>query len=144
MDTFTSSASAGSVVVSADPLRLAVSAYLARFKGISREHTCSDLNAFFTWCAARGVEPLAAQRTDLELFVRWMQETLRFKPSTVARRTSVVAGFYRTCVIDGVLDHSPAEYVRRPTVPPESPTLGLTHLQVRGDADRRPGIAEHQ
>jgi integrase len=40
-----------------------------------------------------------------------------------------VAGFYRTCVIDGVLDHSPAEHVRRPIVPPESPTLGLTHLQ---------------
>jgi integrase/recombinase XerD len=42
---------------------------------------------------------------------------------------SVVAGFYRTCVIDGVLEHSPAEYVRRPTVPAESPTLGLSHLQ---------------
>jgi len=106
-----------------------VSAYLARFKGVSREHTCSDLNTFVIWCTERGIEPLAAQRTDLELFVRWMQETRRFKPSTVARRTSVVAGFYRTCVIDGVLDHSPAEYVRRPTVPAESPTLGLTHLQ---------------
>ena len=32
-------------------------------------------------------------------------------------------------VIDGRLDHSPAEYLRRPTVPAESPTLGLTHLQ---------------
>ncbi|MFC5267230.1 tyrosine-type recombinase/integrase [Kribbella qitaiheensis] len=42
---------------------------------------------------------------------------------------SVVAGFYRTCVIDGVLEHSPTEYVRRPHVPAESPTLGLTHLQ---------------
>jgi hypothetical protein len=102
---------------------------LARFKGISREQTSSDLNVFFTWCAERGVEPLAAQRTDLELFVRWMQETRRFKPSTVARRTSVLAGFYRTCVIDGVLDHSPAEHVRRPTVPPESPTLGPDPLQ---------------
>jgi site-specific recombinase XerD len=40
-----------------------------------------------------------------------------------------VAGFYRTCVIDGLLEHSPAEHVRRPRVPPESPTLGLTHLQ---------------
>lgn len=49
--------------------------------------------------------------------------------STVSRRLSVVAGFYRTCVIDGVLEHSPADYVRRPSVPPESPTLGLTHLQ---------------
>jgi integrase/recombinase XerD len=39
------------------------------------------------------------------------------------------AGFYRTAVIDGLLDASPAEHVRRPVVPPESPTLGLTHLQ---------------
>ncbi len=47
----------------------------------------------------------------------------------MSRRLSVVASFYRTCVIDGVLEHSPADYVHRPTVPPESPTLGLTHLQ---------------
>ena len=42
---------------------------------------------------------------------------------------SVVAGFYRTCVIDGVREHSPVEYVRRPHVPAESPTFGLMHLQ---------------
>jgi integrase len=35
----------------------------------------------------------------------------------------------RTCVIDGLLEHSPAEHVRRPSVPAESPTLGFTHLQ---------------
>ena len=58
-----------------------------------------------------------------------MQEIRRYKPSTVSRRFSVVAGFYRTCVIDGVLEHSPAEHVRRPSVPAESPTLGFTHLQ---------------
>ena len=27
------------------------------------------------------------------------------------------------------MEHSPAEHVRRPSVPPESPTLGFTHLQ---------------
>jgi integrase/recombinase XerD len=32
-------------------------------------------------------------------------------------------------VIDGILEHSPADHVRRPNVPPESPTLGLSHLQ---------------
>jgi site-specific recombinase XerD len=58
-----------------------------------------------------------------------MQEVRRFKPSTVSRRFSVAAGFYRTCVIDGTLEHSPAEHVRRPAVPTESPTLGFTHLQ---------------
>jgi integrase/recombinase XerD len=52
-----------------------------------------------------------------------------FKPSTVSRRFSVTAGFYRTCVIDGLLEHSPAEHVRRPSVPPESPTVGFTRLQ---------------
>ena len=34
-----------------------------------------------------------------------------------------------TCVIDGLLGHSSAEHVRRPSVPTESPTLGFTHLQ---------------
>jgi len=112
-----------------DQLRRAVSAYLARFKGSSREHTESDLRCYLTWCAERGLDPLAAQRPHLELYIRWMQETRRFKPSTISRRFSVTAGFYRTSAIDGVLEHSPAEHVRRPTVPAESPTLGFTHLQ---------------
>lgn len=71
---------------------------------------------------------LSASRAHIELYLRRMQETRGFRPSTVSRRPSVVAGFYRIRVIDGVLEHSPVEYVRRPTVPPESPTLGLTHL----------------
>jgi integrase/recombinase XerD len=58
-----------------------------------------------------------------------MEEQRRYRPATVSRRLSIIIGFYRCCVIDGVIDHSPADYVRRPHVPPESPTLGLTHLQ---------------
>jgi site-specific recombinase XerD len=112
-----------------DQLRLAVAAYLARFKGSSRYHTASDLRSYLAWCTERGLDPLAARRPHLELYIRWMQEIRRFKPSTVSRRFSVVAGFYRTCVIDGLLEHSPAEHVRRPSVPPESPTLGFAHLQ---------------
>ena len=112
-----------------DRLRLAVAAYLARFKGSSREHTESDLRCYLAWCAEHALDPLAAQRPHLELYIRWMQEIRRFKPSTVSRRFSVTAGFYRTCALDGVLEHSPAEHVRRPSVPAESPTLGFTHLQ---------------
>jgi integrase/recombinase XerD len=112
-----------------DQVRLAVAAYLARFTGPSRQHTESDLRCYLSWSAGRGLDPLDARRPHLELYARWMQEIRRFKPSTVSRRFSVVAGFYRTCVVDGVLGHSPAEHVRRPAVPPESPTLGFTHLQ---------------
>src|SRR5512135_1775908 len=76
-----------------DRLRVAVGAYLARFKGTSREHTESDLRCYLAWCAERGLDPLAAQRPHLELYIRWMQEIRRFKPSTVSRRFSVAAGF---------------------------------------------------
>ena len=68
------------------------------------------------------------QPVETERYVRW-QAVRRFKPSTVSRRIAVVTGCYRTCVIDAVLEHSPADYVRRPLVPAESPTLGLSHLQ---------------
>jgi integrase/recombinase XerD len=112
-----------------DPLRLAAAAYLARFKGQSRVHTERDLRIYLRWCAERGLDPLRATRPHVELYVRWMQERQSYAASTVARRIAIVAGFYRTCVIDGVLEHSPAEYVRRPTVSTQSPTLGLSHLQ---------------
>jgi hypothetical protein len=93
----------------ADPLRLAVAAYLPRYTGSSRDHARSDLRCFLSWCAERGLDPLAASRAQLELYIRWMQEVRRFKPSTVSRRFSVTGGFYRTAVIDGVLNHSSAE-----------------------------------
>jgi integrase/recombinase XerD len=94
------STSSDRLVPYTDQLRLAVVGYLARFKGTSREHTEFDLRCYLTWCAERGLDPLAAQRPHMELFIRWMQEVRRFKPSTVARRFSVTAGFYRTAVID--------------------------------------------
>jgi site-specific recombinase XerD len=115
---------------STDQLRLAVAAYLARFQGASRYHTESDLRCYLAWCAQRGLDPLAARRPHLELYIRWMQEIRRFKLLTVSRRFSAAAGFYRSCVVDGLLEHSPAEHVRRPSVPAESPTLGFTHLQL--------------
>ena len=96
--------------------------YLARFKGFSRDQTESDLRCFLVWCAEQSLDPLAARRSHLELYIRWMQEIRRFQPSTVSRRISVAAGFYRTCVTDGVPEQSPAEHIRRPSVPAESPT----------------------
>jgi integrase/recombinase XerD len=105
-------------------LQLAASAYLTLYTGTSRAHTESDLRLFFAWCSDHHLAPLTLQRADIERFVRWMQEVRQFKPSTVARRMAVT-GLYRICVIDGIVEYSPADHVRRPIVPPESPTLGL-------------------
>jgi integrase/recombinase XerD len=98
--------------VSDDLLRVAIAAHLARYKGLSRAHTSSDLHVFLRWCTDHQLDPLRVRRADVELFVRWLEEVRRFKPSTVSRRLSVVTCFYRTCVIDAVLDASPAAYVR--------------------------------
>src|SRR5207244_10909719 len=68
------------IMPTTDQLRLAVAAYLARFKGSSREHIESDLRCFLSWCAEHGPSPLAARRPHLELYIRWMQEIRRFKP----------------------------------------------------------------
>ena len=80
-------------------LSRAAGAHLPRFRGTSRAHTESDLRVFFVWCQDRQLAPLAAKRNDL--YLRWLQDVRRLKPSTVSRRLSVVAGFSRTCVIDG-------------------------------------------
>ncbi|MEV7630571.1 tyrosine-type recombinase/integrase [Actinoplanes sp. NPDC089786] len=110
-------------------LHAAVAAYLGRYRGESRVHTGSDLKAFLTWCAGQELAPLNLGRAEVERYVRWLQEVRRLQPSTVSRRLSVVVGFYRVCVIDQILAHSPADYVRRPPMPTDSPTLGLGHLQ---------------
>ena len=53
-----------------DQLRLAVAAYLARFKGSSRKRTEFDLRCFLAWRAEPDLDPLAARRPQLELYIR--------------------------------------------------------------------------
>ncbi|QSF59212.1 phage integrase N-terminal SAM-like domain-containing protein [Nocardioides sp. zg-1228] len=90
-----------------DPmLRLAVAAHLARYKGQSRAHTASDLNTYLRWCLEKDLR-LQAQPAHVELYLRWLQEVRHLRPSTVSRRLSVLATFYRTCVIDQILSTHP-------------------------------------
>jgi integrase len=103
-------------------LRAATAAHLGRYRNESRDHTESDQRVFLRWCTDQDLDPLSAVRADIERYLRWLQDIRRYQPSTVSRRLSVVVGFYRTCVIDQILPHSPP-------VPADSPTLGLGHLQ---------------
>jgi site-specific recombinase XerD len=50
--------------------------------------------------------------------------------STVARRLSTLASFYRYCHVEGVLRRNPAANVRRPKVDHESHTLGLDRNEL--------------
>lgn len=131
-------------VVSSDQLalRAAVAAYLGRYRGQTRLHTDSDLRIFLRWCDEQSLRPLTAVRTDIERYVRLLQDVRRFQPSTVSRRLSIVVGFYRVCVIDGLLPHSPAHYVRRPPVPAESTDPRAWPSAVRGPDHHRALVDE--
>lgn len=73
MDTSQSGPAVSGVVVATSPvLRLAVAAYLARFKRQSRIHTESDLRGYLIWCEDRELDPFAAARPHIELYVRWL------------------------------------------------------------------------
>jgi hypothetical protein len=55
-------------------LQTAVSAYLGRYRGETRSHTESDLCIFLTWCTDQELDPLTAKRTDIERYLRWLQD----------------------------------------------------------------------
>src|SRR6476620_6716098 len=112
-----------------DEAKLAVAGFLARYSGPTRVSYASDLRQWFAWCHQNHLPPFAARRGHLELWARDMEAHGR-AASTVARRLSTVAGFYRIAVIDGLVEHSPAELVRRPKIDTESTTLGLDRMEL--------------
>jgi integrase/recombinase XerD len=120
------------VVVSraAEDARRAVAGYLARYGGSTRKSYGSDLRAWFAWCRDRRLEVLEVKRPHVELWVRDMEERLGLAAATVSRRLSTVAGYYRFAMIDGYIDRSPTEFVRRPRLDTESTTLGLDRMEL--------------
>jgi site-specific recombinase XerD len=112
-----------------DEIRLAVASFLARYSDPTRTSYTHDLKSYFAWCERHHLEVLTLKRGHVELWARTMEDA-GLARATIGRRLSTVAGFYRFAVIDGVLEHSPAEYVRRPKIDTESTTLGLDRMEL--------------
>lgn len=89
-----------------------------------------DLEAWFTFCAEHGTDPLGAIRAHVDAWARNLEASGR-APSTVARNLATLSSFYRYAVAEGALAASPVANVRRPHVPDESPTLGLDRDELR-------------
>jgi len=96
-----------------------------------------DLRAWSTWCAERGVHPLATER-HVDAWVRHLTTNPQPRTgrpasaATVARKLLALAGFYDYGLHDaGVLTHSPAASVRRPKVADESQAIGLVADELK-------------
>lgn len=109
---------------------LAVAGFLARYGEPTRSGYGFDLRCWFTWCEQAGIDIFDVRRPHIEVFARQLEETGRYARSTIKRRLSTIAGFYKFAAIDGYIDRSPAEHVRRPKVQGESTTQGLDRMEL--------------
>jgi integrase/recombinase XerD len=115
--------------VFSDAERLALTGFLAGYRGPTREAYALDLRQFTTWCRARSVDLFAVRRADIEGFARDLEARGRAR-ATVTRRVCTIAGFYKYAVEEELLEHSPAAHVRRPRVDYESHALALDRNEL--------------
>jgi integrase/recombinase XerD len=96
----------------------------------TRQAYTTQLRLWFDWCAQHQLEPLAdVRRPHVELYARDL-EARGLAPATVALKLVVITGFYRYCVEEQLLEHSPAVHVRRPKISQESTRLGLDRAEL--------------
>jgi integrase/recombinase XerD len=93
--------------------RMAVAGFLAGYSGSTRRSYGTDVRLFATWCREGSMSLFTIRRAHLELFARWMEENGRMR-STVGRRLSTLAAFYRYCEQERLIDCNPALNVGGP------------------------------
>lgn len=116
----------------ADPLAALVAGWLLGFGSAeTRRGYGADLRRWLAFCEQHDVAPLQARRTHLDAWARTLQQAEGLGPRTVARRLASVSSWYRWLVIEGHRGDSPAEHVRRPSIPDRGETPGLTRAELQ-------------
>ena len=100
--------------VFSDVEQYALAAFLAGYRGLTRDAYAVDLRQFIAWCQEHKVRLFAARRADIVCFVCDLEARGRAR-ATLARRLCTVAGFYRYAEQEGLLERSPAAHVRPPS-----------------------------
>lgn len=114
-----------------DTTSWAAIAFIASYSSEATRRTyTTQLRLWMAWCANHHLDPLTdIRRPHVELYARDL-EGRGLAAATVALKLVVLTGFYRYCVEEQLLDHSPAVHVRRPKVSQESTRLGLDRNEL--------------
>jgi integrase/recombinase XerD len=94
----------------------------------ARVYRCAIVE-WFGFCAEAGVDPLLARRPLVELYKTWLYDRGR-APATVAQRLSAIASFYAYCEDEETVHRSPVRGVRRPKLPEQAASTGLTREEL--------------
>ena len=98
-----------------DQSSFAAAAFLIRYREPTLSSYRTDLRCFWQWCAEQNLEPLAARRAHIELYIRAL-ERKGYAAATVRRRLSTVSGLFKYAVIDELITRDPTLAVERPRV----------------------------
>jgi site-specific recombinase XerD len=112
-----------------DDERLALTGFIAGYRGATRDAYTLDLRQFIAWCTNHHLALFEVRRSDIECYARALEDR-GLARATVARRLCTVAGFYRYAEEEGLLTTSPAVHVRRPRLDYESHAIGLDRNEV--------------
>ncbi len=99
--------------------------FLLGYAGRTRDSYRHDLASWFAFCHGLDVDPLEANRTHVDAYVRHMDEIEHRSASTRARRLSSMAGFYRWALNEEIVTRNPVSPVRRPKVGTDTVSTGL-------------------
>jgi integrase/recombinase XerD len=113
----------------ADPALMAAAGFLAGYSGTTRIGYTIDLRNYWTWCETNQLHIFDARRPHIELYVRSLEDH-GYARSTIGRRLSTVASFYKWCTDEELLGRNPAANVRRPKISQDSTTLGLDRQEL--------------
>lgn len=114
----------------ATPDEIIAAGFLVRFRPPTRDHYAMIVKQWYAWCAEHHVRPMQATRAHLELWMRELEEVQGLKLSTISGKIGCISGLYKFAVMDGYLQASPAQWIKRPSVPRQSTTNGLTRPEL--------------
>ncbi len=121
------------------PDEIVAARFLSRYREPTRSGYAQSLKGWFRWCHEKGLQPMLVERAHIELWARELEEVKGNKPATICGKLNAVCGMYKYAQRDRFLEHNPAEWVERPTVPRYSSTEALSRSEMLAVLD----LAQH-
>lgn len=73
-----------------------------------------QLQQFILWCDRAQLNPGEVSKDDIKRYRRWMINSKKYKPSTIALKLAVVRRFYQAALEKGLIAFNPAAGVKPP------------------------------
>jgi Site-specific recombinase XerD len=113
-----------------DPEDVLISKYVSPYSGPTLDRYYAVMFDWLAWCIQARVHILDVKRFHIEQWAKNLKVAEHNKASTIGGKLTVVCGFYQWAFEEGLIDHDPAAFVRRPSRPRRSNKRWLSKEQA--------------